>query len=302
MPDTDIHQLAREQGFAATYALDASLALDAPEGVLTLLLMVYPYDSWGEAAPGCARISTYYFAAQDAYLKAKDMIHRLNQMGESAQLCNEVRLKPLLSRLKDFTQGRNTLHYHKEYGSRFHMQVIGFAARFPMDEHVLRSKEEKPDMCSSCKICVQACPAKALSDAGFHRDKCLRQHMLRAVPVPEHLRALMENRLVGCDTCQQVCPYNATLPMREAVGESFSLDGLLKQETSTLAHLYDGIGRNMASPNRICAQACIAAGNSREEKYLPILHDLCHHPSPTVAEHAKWAVKNLSIESKGATT
>jgi epoxyqueuosine reductase len=302
MPYTDILYSARDQGFAAYYILDASLATDTPEGVSTLLLLLYPYASWGKADKCCARISAYYFAAQDAYLKAREMARKLDQTGESARLLNDVRLKPLLSRMKDFTQGRNTLHYHKEYGSRFHMQVIGLEAHYPMDESILRQKNDESDMCGSCRICIQACPANALTEEGFQREKCLRQHMQRGKPVPDHLRALMGNRLLGCDICQQVCPYNQYLQEEETAGECFPLADLLKQDEGALARLSGMIGKNMALPNRVLAQAVIIAGNSTEKAYLPILNKLCQHPSATVAEHAKWAVNYLSIETGEATT
>ncbi len=301
MLSTLIQKLASENGFAENYILDAALAQDAPDGASTLILLLYPYDSWGEAALGCARISTYYFAAQEAYLKAKEMVIRLNQAGEKTWLCNEVRLKPLLSLLKDFNKGRNTLHYHKDYGSRFHIQTIGLASYLPLDEMILNGNEEKSDMCSSCRRCLQACPANALTNEGFSRNSCLRQHMLRATPMPEHLRKLMGNHFVGCDICQQVCPYNTHLPEGEAAWEGFLIDDLLKQDASTITRLSLRIGKNMASVNRVLAQACIVAGNSSETAHLPALNKLCHHPSPTVAEHAKWAVNILSIGTQEAT-
>ncbi len=301
MPNIDIQLLTRDLGFAKSYILDSSLVPDAPEGILTLLLLLSPYDSWGEAAPGCVRVSTYYTAAQKAYLKAKEMVHKLNQEKESAWLCNEVRLKPVMSRLCDFTQGRNTLHYHKDYGSRFHMQVIGLASHLPMDENILRSNKEKSDMCGSCKRCINACPANAITDEGFHRDRCLRQHMLESTPVPEQMRKLMGNRLVGCDICQQVCPYNAGLPANEIAGECFRLDDLLRQDEDAMSRLSVMIGRNMARLSRVLAQACIAAGNSGEAGYLAKLNELCNHKSPTVAEHAKWAVNILSNGTKDTT-
>jgi epoxyqueuosine reductase len=302
MPFDGLQTLAREQGFAAVYLLDASLASDAPEGISSLLLLLYPYDSWGKADPGCARISAYYFAAQDAYLKAVEMVRRLVQMGESARLCNDVRLKPLLNRLKDFTQGRNTLHYHREYGSRFHIQVIGLDTHYPMDEGMLAREGEENDMCFSCGRCLQACPACALTEEGFRREKCMRQHMMRGAPVPDHLRSLMGNRLLGCDICQQACPYNDSLKEEETAGECFTVEDLLKQDKGTLARLSEKIGRNMAIPNRVLSQAIIAAGNSGKKAYLPILDPLCHHPSQTVSEHAKWAVKKLSIGAGETTT
>jgi ferredoxin len=297
-----LSKIAREQGFQANYMLDASLAKDAPEGISALLLLLYPYNSWRKAAPGCASISTYYFAAQEAYLKAREIVNKLGQMGESATLCNDVRLKPLLNRMKDFTQGRNTLHYHREYGSRFHIQVIGLGAYYPMDESILRQNNEECDMCGSCRKCHQLCPANAITDEGFCRERCLRQHMLESTPVPEQMRKLMGNRLVGCDICQQVCPYNARLPVSETAGECFRLEDILKQDEDAMSHLSVLIGRNMARAGRVLAQACIAAGNSREKAYLPMLNKLCQHPSPVVAEHAKWAVQILSAEPEEATT
>lgn len=302
MPFSGLQALAREQGFEADYVLDASQASDVPEGISTLLLLLYPYDSWGKADKGYVRISTYYFAAQEAYLRARNIVCKLNQMGESARLCNDVRLKPLLSRLKDFSQGRNTLHYHREYGSRFHIQVIGLDSLYPMDESILQQKNEGNNMCGSCRRCLQACPASALTEEGFRREKCLRQHMMRGAPVPAGLRPLMGNRLLGCDVCQQACPYNDSLKKRDTAEECFPVEDLINQDSGTLARLAQKIGRNMTLPNRVLSQAVIIAGNSGERAYLPVLDKLCDHPSQAVSEHAKWAVKFLSIGAGEATT
>lgn len=293
MRQADIPALAKAYGFAKTYRLDASLAQDAPAGMKTLLLLIAPYDSWGRKIPGCPWISAYYFTAQEAYSKAREIADALSGMGEKARLCNEVRVKPLLSLLDDFSQGRNTLHYHWEYGSRFHVQVVGLAARCAADETSLRM-EKAADMCGSCRKCQLACPAKAITEEGFLRDRCIRQHMLKGSPVPMEMRPLMEDRLLGCDICQQVCPYNAVLPEGGSAGEGFLLEHLLACDKQTLASLAEAIGRNMAIPNRVCAQACLAAGNSRDTAYLPALQTLAAHPSGTVAEHAAWAVRILT--------
>ncbi len=301
MRPADIPALAREYGFAETYRLDAALAQDAPAGIRTLLLLIAPYDSWGKKIPGCPWISAYYFTAQEAYGKAREMADALRSMGEEARLLSEVRLKPLLTLLEDFSQGRNTLHYHNKYGSRFHVQVIGLASRCAAEESGLR-KGKTEDMCGSCRKCQQACPGKAIPEEGFLRDKCIRQHMLKGPPVPEALRPLMEDRLLGCDICQQVCPYNAGLTEGGSVGEGFLLEDLLACDKRALASLAKTIGKNMAIPNRVCAQACLAAGNSKDAAYLPVLQMLAAHPSGTVAEHAAWAVRMLTNEPDEVTS
>ena len=53
------------------------------------------------------------------------------------------------------------------------------------------------------------------------------------------------------------------------------------------------IGTNLSIPNRMLAQACLIAGNSKDSSYLPLLNKLCNHPSAIVAEHATWAVHQL---------
>jgi epoxyqueuosine reductase len=222
------------------------------------------------------------------------MAEHLRAMGEAAHQCNDVRIKPILSRLNDFSQGRNTIHYHKEFGSRFHVQMIGLENHHPMDKSLLREGSE-PYMCGSCQKCLKACPTQALTEEGFQREKCLRQHMMRGTPIPAHLRSLMGSRLVGCDICQQVCPYNTGLHEGPETISSFPLEPFLAGDPAAIKALSQAIGKNLAIPNRVCAQACIAAGNSGNPDYLPILKKLCAHPSAVVAEHAAWAAEKLTF-------
>ena len=293
-------QLAKAHGFATAYVLDAVLATDRPQGVTTLLVMVYPYHSWGDAPLGHAKISTYYYAAHTAYQKAKEMTNSLNSMSESALLCNEVRLKPLLSQLKDFTHGKNTLHYHKQFGSRFHVQTIGLAKSYAVNKDVYMI--ENQDMCGACEKCIGACPTGALSSNGFDRAKCLRNYMMEGKPVPEEMRSKMGNSLLGCDVCQQVCPHNNKLIDDESSRALYAIGLLINKDQAVLSALKADIGRNMSLPNRVLAQACLIAGNSGNQVYLPQLMLLCRHPSPIVAEHALWSVKKLTSETYETTS
>jgi len=52
------------------------------------------------------------------------------------------------------------------------------------------------------------------------------------------------------------------------------------------------LGMNNAG-NRLCGAAAIAAGNSGDRAYLPVLKALMDAPSPGVRESATWAAAQL---------
>jgi epoxyqueuosine reductase len=71
-----------------------------------------------------------------------------------------------------------------------------------------------PSRCASCTRCLDACPSRAL--IGPHRinaSRCISYLTIehRGAISPEAQPAIGD-RLVGCDVCQQVCPYNARVP------------------------------------------------------------------------------------------
>jgi epoxyqueuosine reductase len=106
-------------------------------------------------------------------------------------------------------QGRHSLVMNRGLGSYFFLACLLTSAELPQDEPV------EPG-CGTCTLCIQACPTQALLGPGIlAAERCTSYHNTesQAAPAPE---TQLNGWLFGCDTCQQVCPYNAAaLPTAE---------------------------------------------------------------------------------------
>jgi len=281
----NVKQRLLEDGFARVVALDAAEA-SVPDVNGTLLLAFWPYQAEREPDVAGAWIHPYYDASQKAYQAAKQAVSDAKQAGVPLELRDDIRVKPIFARMPGYTQGRNTLTYAPDYGSRFHVQIILLDERMEPDMHL--AQQPHPLHCGDCTRCMDACPTRAIDEQGYHRERCLRNWQLTGAPVPEELRSAMGNRLLGCDECQRCCPHNPA-PQGEAVAP-VSLSVLLDRTKESCGALRERIGTNLAIPNRVLAQVCLLAGNSGDELLADSLRALTQHPSPLVREHAAWAV------------
>lgn len=98
--------------------------------------------------------------------------------------------------------GKNTCLISKEYGSYIFLGVILSNLEQKLENTVL-------DGCGKCCRCEKACPTKALSDYRLDPEKCLAYHNIekRGERVAEY-HSFFKDNLIGCDICQDVCPWN----------------------------------------------------------------------------------------------
>ncbi len=103
--------------------------------------------------------------------------------------------------------GKNTLLIHPELGSYFNIGGIIVDVDLEYDIPI-------PDACGACMKCVSACPTKAILSAyKLDARSCISYHTVESKgDIPHEISNKMGQRFFGCDSCQEVCPYNKEIP------------------------------------------------------------------------------------------
>ena len=275
-----------DAGFKSVIVLDG--AESGYPDVGSLLLAIWPYEAEAMPGHGEAWIHPYYYSSQQAYRRADDIAKAYAQEGVLWR--DDVLVKPILARLEGFAQGRNTLSYTKEFGSRFHVQMLSTKEKLVPTHHL---QEEKHGLqCGDCHRCEAACPTNALEGGIFHRERCLRNWQVSGQIYPENVRDKMGNRLIGCDECQRCCPHNHA-PEGPILPIPVTLEEILYSPKTAAIELRKYIGATITMFNRVLGGACIVSGCTGRKDLLPRLIELTESPSEAVATHAKWAVEKI---------
>ena len=99
--------------------------------------------------------------------------------------------------------GKHSLLINKEIGSFF------FIGEIILD---LELEYDKPikNYCGNCTACIDACPTNAIvSEKVVDANKCISyQTIENKEEINTDLKGKFENRIFGCDICQDVCPWN----------------------------------------------------------------------------------------------
>ena len=104
--------------------------------------------------------------------------------------------------------GKNSNLISKKNGSWF---TLGF---------MILTKELMPDtphqsLCGKCDICIKHCPTKAIVEPFvIQSDLCIAYHTIesRDKTIPKKIEKNLGGWVAGCDICQDVCPWNKSVP------------------------------------------------------------------------------------------
>ncbi len=108
--------------------------------------------------------------------------------------------------------GKNTLLIHPMYGSWMFLSVILVNKTLPIDQPI-------NDSCGECTLCIQACPTGAL-DTPYVLDarQCISYWTIEhKEDIPSQMHSKIGDWIFGCDICQNVCPYNQSIPVSDWV-------------------------------------------------------------------------------------
>ncbi|MHB1130838.1 MAG: tRNA epoxyqueuosine(34) reductase QueG [Chloroflexota bacterium] len=280
--------------------LAARPRLHLPEA-RSVLSLAWAYDGSCPPAPawGHGRLAGYargrdYHAALKARLAR--LVDYLVERVPGASSRAFVDATPLLERALAARAGlgfvgRNNCLITPRHGSWVLLAEVLTTAELPPDS-------PSPGSCGACRACLDACPTGALSAAYEHRAAFCLSYLtveLRG-PIPRHLRAPLGDRLLGCDTCQTVCPHNrCSAPVGEAGGLPAWLDARALLGLDPTAFQVSFAGTAAARPRRagLLRNAAVVLGNSGDPEAVPVLVAALADPEPLVRGHAAWALGRL---------
>jgi ferredoxin len=234
-------------------------------GNKTYILLYKPYHPYEQTPHGYAYLNAFYPASNDLYFISKEIEH---QFAEYNAVVYKGQLKKLFLDTKCAIFLKNCLVAIPPHGTRIALSAIEMD-QLNVEEKVANFSQEDR-ICEGCKICSNHCPTGALK-GGFSRELCLRY----ASDHPEDTSVdlnLIGKSILGCDACQEVCPYNASVesvPMPEDLLSILKIEDLIKKAEGGrkyLEELCHYVGNNYNRPGRILRLAKNA--NDQESRDL----------------------------------
>jgi epoxyqueuosine reductase len=162
--------------------------------------------------------------------------------------------------------------------------------------------------CGSCTRCLAACPTGAIT-APFELDarKCISYLTIELKgPIPTFLRPAIGTRIYGCDDCLAVCPWNrfarSGALMRDQARADLQapdLIELLELDEAGFKQRFAGTPILRTKRRGLLRNVCVALGNLKEARAVPVLQRAARDPEPLIAEHARWALEQI-LEPKSS--
>ncbi len=190
--------------------------------------------------------------------------------------------------------GKNTLAITRRYGSWVVLGTLVTSA----------DVETTPALeldCGSCRLCIDACPTRALDTPGtLDSTKCLSYWTQAPRATPEEYRAELGDSVYGCDICQDVCPWNRGVEKRrrgssarEGSTPTVELREWLERDEEELVAELDRLYVPRKDARWLRRNALVAAGNVGGPELAPVVERLASGDDPMLRETAEWALERM---------
>ena len=188
--------------------LDPTLLVDDAKSVISLLLNYFPSESQNEDS---FKISKYAYGQDYHFVikeKLKELFHSIEEnIGEVAGRAF-VDSAPVLDKAWAAKSGLGWIGKN----SNLITQKVGsfyFIAELILDLD-LEYDHKVTDHCGSCTACIDACPTQAiLAPYVVDGSKCISYYTIELKEnLPNEMKGKFDEWMFGCDTCQDVCPWN----------------------------------------------------------------------------------------------
>ncbi len=166
-------------------------------------------------------------------------------------------------------------------------------------------KKDKPlnhVSCLGCNLCIKNCPTSAIEGPyEFNANKCLSNILQQKREIPEVTLSIINNKIYGCDICQNVCPHN--IDIKEMTTKAFIPDDLpYKVDLIPLLKLsnkeYNSLFKENASGWRgkkiLQRNAIVALGNYKDKEAIPYLIPMLKDVRPDIRKITIWALYNIN--------
>lgn len=190
--------------------IDPSKLVPGARSVITLLLNYFPSREQNKDAP---RVSRYAYGNDYHEVIRNKLNIFLRQVKEKIGDVDGrgfVDSAPVLER--SWAQrsgagwvGKNGNLISKQAGSFFFIATLITDLELEYDAPFVN------DYCGTCTRCIDACPTEAiLPDKVIDGSRCISYFTieLKEALIPGSMKGKFDNWMFGCDTCQEVCPWN----------------------------------------------------------------------------------------------
>ncbi|RYL86832.1 tRNA epoxyqueuosine(34) reductase QueG [Sporolactobacillus sp. Y61] len=285
---------------------EPSLLMDGVKSIISIA-MAYPKkmarrpaNTRGNRRGAFARVSwgkDYHVILRDRLQKLGDFLvdqvpgARYKSMVDTGELSDRA----VAERAGIGWSGKNTNLITQEFGSYVYLGEMLTNIPFPPNRPAT-------DLCGDCTICLDHCPTGALIQGGqLNSRKCIAYLTQTRQELPDAYKKAVGNRLYGCDTCQQVCPYNRDVDshFHEEMEPDPELarpllKPLLSLSNREFRETFGALSGSWRGKKPIQRNAIVALGNYKETDAAPeLLRLLREDPRPVIRRTATWALQKM---------